>query len=648
MQRKMCNIGILAHVDAGKTTLTEQMLFASGALRAAGSVDSGTAQTDWLQVERGRGISVRSSSVVLEWKDVSFHLIDTPGHADFAGEVERALQVLDGALLLVSAVEGVQAYTELLWEALRALGLPAVVMINKIDRAGADVQRVQDELSERFGNVFFPLNRPVNSGSRDCSVEPVDYALPGESEELTALLAEYDDGACEAYLEGRPLAPETLLATARRLCGQGKLFPVVAGAAQHGVGVSALLDVLSLWLPGASGDEAAPVSGVVYKVEHDRAMGKAAHVRLFTGCIRNRDSVRIAGVEQKVTQIRRVFAGRQSDVGEIRAGEIAALYGLSSARTGDLVGAPAVCRPPQLAAPLLKVQAAPEDPARLPELVQALGELSEEDPLLDLEWVPEERELHLKITGPIQLEILSALLRDRYGLTVSFTPPSVIYKETPSRAGEGYERYTMPKPCWAVLRFAIEPGPRGSGLQYHSEVGERALLKRYQNHVAQCLPEALRQGLYGWEVTDLRVTLTGGEHHLQHTHPLDFFVATPMAILNGLQNTGTDFLEPMLQVRLRAQEELLGRVIGDVTQMRGSFDAPVLRGGQFILEAALPAAEALDYPTRFAVLTGGRGVYASRYAGYALCPRELAKPTKRRGVNPLDRAKWILHARQAL
>ena len=166
MRRKMCNIGILAHVDAGKTTLTEQMLFASGALRAAGSVDSGTAQTDWLQVERGRGISVRSSSVVLDWKNVSFHLIDTPGHADFAGEVERALQVLDGALLLVSAVEGVQAYTELLWEALRALGLPAVVMVNKIDRTGADAQQVLDMLSERFGNVFFPLNRPVNSGSR--------------------------------------------------------------------------------------------------------------------------------------------------------------------------------------------------------------------------------------------------------------------------------------------------------------------------------------------------------------------------------------------------------------------------------------------------------------------------------------------------
>lgn len=648
MRRKTCNIGILAHVDAGKTTLTEQMLFAAGALRAAGSVDRGTAQTDYLQVERGRGISVRSSSVVLEWKDMSFNLIDTPGHADFAGEVERALQVLDGALLLVSAVEGVQAYTELLWEALRALGLPAVVMINKIDRTGADAARVLAELSERFGNVFFPLDRPINSGSRACCVEQIDYTAPSEAEELTALLAEHDDGACEAYLEGRPLAPQTLLETAHRLCAQGRVFPVVTGAAQHGVGVPALLDALSFWLPGASGDENAPVSGVVYKVEHDKAMGKAAHVRLFAGCIHNRDGVRVAGVEQKVTQIRRVFAGRQSDVGEIRAGEIAALYGLSSARTGDVVGVPAACRPPQLAVPLLKVQASPEDPERLTELVQALGELSEEDPLLGLEWVPEERELHLRITGPIQLEILSALLRDRYGLAAAFTPPSVIYKETPSRAGEGYERYTMPKPCWAVLRFAIEPGPRGSGLQYSSAVGEREILRRYQNHVAQCLPGALQQGLHGWEVTDLRVTLIGGEHHIQHTHPLDFFVATPMAIMNGLQNTGTDFLEPMLQVRLRAQEELLGRVIGDVTQMRGSFDAPVLRGGQFTLEAALPAAEALDYPTRFAVLTGGRGIYASRYAGYALCPRELAKPAKRRGVNPLDRAKWILHARQAL
>ena len=246
------------------------------------------------------------------------------------------------------------------------------------------------------------------------------------------------------------------------------------------------------------------------------------------------------------------------------------------------------------------------------------------------------------------MEILEALLRERYGLAVSFTPPTVIYKETPTRAGRGFEAYTMPKPCWAVIDLWIEPGPRGSGLSYSSQVPNNQIFYRYQNHIETALPRALKQGLYNWEVTDLKVTLVGGEHHTIHTHPLDFFLATPMAVMNGLQHTGSTLLEPMQNVRISAPEEYVGKVIGDMIAMRGVFDSPVIAGGRFTMEARVPAAAFMEYTVRLASLTSGRGMVSTRFAGYEPCPLELGAEARRRGVNPLDREKWILTQRSAM
>lgn len=265
-----------------------------------------------------------------------------------------------------------------------------------------------------------------------------------------------------------------------------------------------------------------------------------------------------------------------------------------------------------------------------------------------MEWEKEERELYIKITGMIQLEVIDAFLRDRFGLHVRFDRPSVIYKETPSKAGVGIENYTWPKPCWACIEFAIEPLERGAGFRFESAVGDRVILSRYQAHIAQALPEALRQGIYGWEVTDLKITLIGGSHHLIHTHPLDFFVATPMALMNGLENTGCTLLEPMVTMRFSAGEEHVGHLIRDIVGMRGSFESPVIQKGSMTMEARVPVAESMQYPVDFGILTGGKGVISSRFSGYEPCLFELGKSAKRRGIDPRDRSKWILHARQAL
>ncbi len=643
--KDIINIGILAHADAGKTTLTEQMLYAAGEVRAAGSVDSKNAQTDWLDIEHRRGISVRAASTRLFWKGRQINLIDTPGHVDFAGEVQRSLSVLDAAVLVISAVEGIQGQTEVLWEALRTLNLPTLLFINKIDRIGADLDAVLDNLRDCFSEDIILLQGCDDTQTRNCTVTPIQLT----DERIVDLAINTDEEAEECFLEERPISNEILLRALRAEIAAGHAFPVCLGAASLGVGVKELLDGIGL-LPSAVGDESAPVSGIVYKVEHDKMMGRAAHVRLFSGTLENRDLVPLCGREpaEKVVQIRRVLAHKTVDMGKLTAGDIGALYGLTNVYTGDIIGTPPRAREITLAAPLLKVRILPKVPEQLLELVAAVRELTVEDPLLDMEWEKEERELYIKITGMIQLEVIAAFLQDRFHLDVTFEAPSVIYKETPASAGVGREDYTWPKPCWACVELKIDPLPRGSGVVFESVVNDRVILSRYQAHIAQALPDALKQGLYGWEVTDLKVTLTGGSHHLIHTHPLDFFVATPMAVMDALEHTGVTLLEPMVTLRFTFAEECLGRVISDIIAMRGTFDSPVIREGRVTLEATVPVATSLDYPITFSILTGGKGVLSSRFAGYAECPLELGKTTKRRGVDPRDHAKWILHARSVL
>ncbi len=639
------NIGILAHADAGKTTLTEQMLYMTGEVRAAGSVDSKNAQTDWLDIEHRRGISVRAASTRLFWHNRQINLIDTPGHVDFAGEVQRSLSVLDAAVLVISAVEGIQGQTEVLWEALRTLNLPTLIFINKIDRIGADVEAVVDDLRDRFSDDLVLLHHCTGTQTRSCTVTPIQLT----DERIFDIAINTDAEAEECFLEERPISDEILLRALRAEIAAGHTFPVCMGAASLGVGIRELLDGIGL-LPSASCDESAPVSGIVYKVEHDKTMGRAAHVRLFSGTLENRDPVPLCGREpmEKVVQIRRVLAHKTVDMGRLTAGDIGALYGLTNVYTGDIIGTPPRAGNITLATPLLKVRILPQKPEQLLELVAAVRELTVEDPLLDMEWEKEERELYIKITGMIQLEVIAAFLQDRFHLDVTFDSPSVIYKETPSVSGVGRADYTWPKPCWACVQLSVEPLPRGSGMVFESVVNDRVILSRYQAHIAQALPDALKQGLYGWEVTDLKLTLTGGSHHLIHTHPLDFFVATPMAVMDALEHTGVTLLEPMVTLRLSCAEECLGRIISDMISMRGTFDSPVIRDGRVTIEATVPVATSLEYPVKFSMLTGGRGIISSRFAGYAECPLELGKTTKRRGVDPRDHAKWILHARSVL
>ncbi|MFV0401334.1 MAG: GTP-binding protein [Oscillospiraceae bacterium] len=647
---KVINLGILAHVDAGKTTAVEQLLYRTGTVRALGSVDKGSAHTDWLVVERERGISVRSASATLRYRNLQINLIDTPGHMDFTGEVERALSVLDAAVLVVSGAEGIQSQTERFWKAIRALRLPTILLVNKIDRAGCDPEQLLADLKKEFSPAIIPLNRAENAGLPGFAIAPRDF-----SEEDLLELCELDDGLAARYLEGEAVSQEEIASILRERTAKCEAFPLLYSAMAQGIGAEELLEAIETYLPQTELRPEGELSGVVYKIEHDKAMGKVAHIRLYGGTLHNRDEVplRRPGMEpfsEKATQIRRVSGGRGEDMGQLAGGDIGAVFGLSSARTGDIVGKLEEGRSrlaQNIAQPLFSVQVFAGE-GQESKLLEAISQLSDEDPLLDYQWDREERELVIRIMGKVQLEILEYLLRERYGLAATFSQPTVIYKETPVKQGVGIEVYTMPKPCWAVVELQIDPLPRGSGYRYKSVIKDSILPYRYQNHVEVTVPETLRQGLMGWEVIDLEVTLIGGQHHHVHTHPMDFFLATPIAVMQALVSSGTQLLEPVQKLRISAPEEFSGKLIGDVLGMRGDFDSPVISGGKVELEALVPVAASMDYSVRFASLTGGKGTIRSEFSGYRECPEELGASTRRRGVNPLDRAKWILHKRAAL
>lgn len=663
------NIGLVAHVDAGKTSLTEQLLYESGALRQAGSVDRGTALTDFMEVERSRGISVKASSAGFAAGDLQVNLIDTPGHVDFTAEVERSLMVLDAAVLVISAAEGIQSHTELLLDALKAVHTPTVIFINKIDRIGSRTEDIIKELHDKYNLAVLSFCAVVNEAEKNCGIIPYDMSEAQFYDASMDVLTEGRDDLMERYLEGDSLSEEEWDAQVKAAFLERRLFPVFCGSAMYGVGIKELLKFLLKYGGQPKNRTDKELSGIVYRITHDKTMGRIAHVRMFGGTLHNREdivlrrekkeddgifdremaSVSKKGAEpQKISQIRRYTGSKYLDLGTAEAGDVVALCGLSGAKVSDVIGTISEELHYDMTVPFLKVRAIPDRPEQLSDLLAAFTELEAEDPKLSLEYIQEEKELNICTTGSIQLEILTALIKERYGMQVTFSSPAVIYKETPVRKGNGFDAYTLPKPCWAVVSLDIEPGPRGSGLKYSSIVPDKDIFYRYQNHIAASVPRALKQGLYNWEVTDLRVTLVGGQHHVQHTHPLDFFLATPIAVMKGLVNCGTTLLEPMQRMKIIAGEEYLGKILGDMISMRAVYDSPVIIRDKFCLEARVPASVSYDYGIRLASLTSGRGILSLRFDGYEPCPLELGAVGVRRGINPLDRDKWILANRNAI
>jgi len=654
---KIRNIGILAHVDAGKTTLTEQLLYHCGALSKLGNVDKGTTVSDAMSVERERGISVQSSLVTFDWQGVRINLIDTPGHADFVSEVERSLPALDAAILVISAVEGVQSQTAIIWEALKSLSIPVLIFVNKIDRSGFQPEFLLDDLSNELQANTVSLQTLANEGSRSVEVkdawqESQFLSKSQTSMEVLEKIASLDDDLMEKYIDDSEIAFSEVDEKLVALSKKALIFPLFFGLARDGKGVDLLLDAIIKFLPEPTDiSQNENPSGVVYKIEHIEKLGKVCWVRLFGGVLKKRDVIELKSSEdiQKITAIKISINGKLKDVDSISSGEIAAVCGLNAALVGDIFGSDfGKINHFEMSYPLLTVQVKPVVEKDYSRLTEALQQLNFEDPALSLQWLRDEREFHLKINGWIQIEILEKILSDRYNLETVFESPTVIYKETPSATGFGSDEYTMPKPCWAVIKFLIEPGELGSGVVYSSEMSVDRVAQKYQSEVERSISDALKQGVKGWEVTDLKITFVDGEDHVVHSRPGNFKLCTNLAIMNGLQNIGTTLLEPIQHFRISAPEDMLGKIAADLNVMRATIDKPEIINGRFVLEGELPVATSLDYSVKLTSRSGGKARISTRFKKYAPIADSFGVVRQYKGISPLDRPKYILKMRNAI
>ena len=652
--KSIVNIAILAHVDAGKTSLTERLLFGAGAIKKAGHVDKGTAATDFLDVERDRGISVESAQVSIQYNDIQINIIDTPGHVDFMSEVERSLMAVDAVVLIVSAADGVQAQTRVLWHMLDQLHIPRLILINKIDREAVDLEAVIDDINNELSVLCLPVQQVKKQDDSFVItnfLEALNHENHPQGEAFLEQLIEFDDDLMERYLAEETIETKAYKEVYRKNMKDVKLYPILFSVAKTGFGVEELLKEIAFLYDSPKTINEERFSAVVYRILHHPQFGKLSYIRLFSGELRKKDLLYNQRLKQdeKVNMIKAVFSDKFEDVEVAGQGEIVSVSGLSSAMVGDVLGEVKVDTSFSFnTVPILTVQVKPVSDQDYMKLSDALGQMSAEDPLLQFRWFKQEKEFHISVNGWIQIEILKQILKDRFLLETEFLAPSIIYKETPSSSGYGYEEYTMPKPCWAVVKFKIEAGAPGSGVVYESQVGVNDILLKYQKEVERTIPLALEQGIKGWEVSDIKITLVGGEDHNIHSRAGDFVVATPMGIMNGLRDIGTDILEPVMSFEIHGPDDILGQITSDIHQMRGEFEQPELSEGRMILRGKLPAATSMEYPVKLASRTAGRASIQMLFHSYQKVDDSLAVVRDFKGISPLDRAKYILKARKAI
>jgi ribosomal protection tetracycline resistance protein len=610
-------LGIVAHVDAGKTTLTERLLYAAGVIDEVGSVDKGTTQTDFLPLEQQRGITIRSAVVSFDLGDVTINLIDTPGHPDFIAEVERVLSVLDGAVLVVSGVEGVQPQTRVLMRALKRLRIPTLVFVNKLDRLGADFERVLGDIAERLTTAAVAVDPP-------------------DGDRLLDVLAENDETLLAAYVEdAASVSKEGLHAALGAQSRAGLVHPVFGGSAITGAGVKPLMAGLTELLPADAGDAERPVSGTVFKIERGAGGEKIAFVRMFSGTIGVRDVVHFGrGGEAKVTDVGVFAQGQSVRRPEVSGREIARLWGLRDVQVGDTIGETPPRTPQrEFPPPTLESVVVPREEDQAQALHVALEQLAEQDPLINVRQVDSGRQLTVSLYGEVQKEVIEATLASDFGLDVAFRETTPIYVERPVAAGEAVEiLHADSNPFHATIGLRIVPAAVESGIAFGLEVDAKdaplyvyGTLNSFREHMDAYVREALREGLRGWQVTDCVVTMIRCMYSVADGPPsrrgptstaADFRKLTPLVLRQALRRAGTVVCEPTVRVTLEVPTPSVGAVLPAVIRLGGTVEPPSANGQLSTLEAILPVGQADELHRQLAGLTGGEGVLESTFAGH--------------------------------
>ncbi|EJE7234120.1 tetracycline resistance ribosomal protection protein [Clostridium botulinum] len=648
---KTINIGIVAHVDAGKTTTTENLLYYSGVIKSMGQVDLGNTQTDCMELERKRGITIKASAISFNWKDIKINLLDTPGHVDFVSEVERSLSVLDGAVLVISAVEGIQSQTRILFNTLKALKIPTIIFINKLDRSGANSHRVINEIKKNMSDKVVSIQEVYNEGGKEVSVGEL-FQSDLVMENILEVLADTDEAFLEEYINEVRHDKNTIKEKLSDFSRKGEIYPIFCGAASIGLGINNLLDGICKFIPIAEEDSSADLSGVVFKIERTNGNEKKVYVRLYQGMLSIRDTLEVPkkDIVEKVKKIHALENGKLIDSSSIKAGDIGVLYGLSSFKIGDIIGISSEkIKSISLAKPTLKTTISALNRNDNSKLFKALTMLTEEDPLLEVETDDSEKEIYVNLFGEVQMEILKSILVDSYGIEVEFSNILTIYKETPKGTGTAIMRMQEGlNPFWATVGLKVEPAARGEGLRYISEVSVGSLPKSFQNAIEEAVIKTSKQGLFGWEVTDIKVTLTCGEFFSPASTPADFRNVTPMVFMEALYETKTDLLEPIHEFELRIPQNVLSKAIWDLETMRATFDNPIINQKEFIIKGLIPVENSKEYKMKIASYTEGKGMFMTKFYGYKGVPLKLAKTRQKLVYNPLNKKEYLLHKLNAI
>ncbi|MBO0573709.1 TetM/TetW/TetO/TetS family tetracycline resistance ribosomal protection protein [Clostridium botulinum] len=602
-------IGILAHVDAGKTTFAEQILYHTESIKIRGRVDHKNSFLDNHKIEKERGITVFSEQGTFNYKDSTYYLIDTPGHMDFSSEMERAIQVMDYAVIIISGVEGIQGHTETVWNLLRKHNIPVLFFINKTDRVGANAQNVIEDIKLNFTKKALLIDKPLNS----------DELSP----ELIEFIAEQDEYLLEKYLEDN-YEKDLWLKSMKKLIKKTELFPCFIGSALQDIGIEDFLENLHV-LTYTEYNEEEKFSGRVYKIRHDEQNNRLTYIKALSGSLKVKEEIALPNIEndfcEKVNEIRIYNGDKYINVDEAEAGQIFAVTGLSSANVGDGIGT-LKDKATYNMVPTLKSKVIFDESLNVKDVLKYFKILESEDPSLNIIWDEKFQEIQVYIMGVIQLEVLKNLMEERFNISIDFGPCEILYKETILDTVIGYGHFE-PLKHYCEVHLRLEAAERNSGITFESACHADDLTTGNQNLVKTHVFEKDHHGiLTGSPITDIKITLLTGRAHNKHTSGGDFREATFRALRQGLEKAKNVLLEPYYSFKMEVPLDFMGRVLSDIQKLKGDFNPPETIHNKAIIKGRGPVATFMNYSVDFISFTKGKGKFNFVFDGYDICHNE--------------------------
>lgn len=679
------NIGIMAHIDAGKTTTTERILFYTGRTHRLGETHEGSATMDWMVQERERGITITAAATTCQWAGHRINIIDTPGHVDFTVEVERSLRVLDGAVAVFCAVNGVEPQSETVWRQADKYHVPRIAFVNKMDRVGADFMRVVDQIRTRLGANPVPLQLPIGSeesfrgivdlvtnraiiytddlGTRSDETDiPAEMAdeVAAAREKLIEAVVETDDALMEKYFEGEEITVEELKSAVRKACLSLTITPVLAGSAFKNKGVQPLLDAVVAYLPspldvGAvrgvnpkteeeesrDPSDDAPFSALAFKIMADPYVGKLAFFRVYSGTLKAGSYVYnpVKGKRERIGRILQMHANHREELEEVYAGDIAAAVGLRDTATGDTLcdeNHPILLESPDFPEPVIAQAIEPKTKADQDKLAVALQRLMEEDPTFHVRTDEETGQTTIHGMGELHLEVIVDRLLREFKVEANIGKPQVAYRETltkPVKAEGKFIRQTGGRGQYGHVVLEIEPLEPGAGFQFENKIVGGVVPKEYIPAVEAGIKEAMQNGvLAGYPVVDVKVAIVDGSYHEVDSSEMAFKIAASMGFREGARKAEPVLLEPIMAVEVTTPEEFLGDVMGDLNSRRGQIEGMEQRANAQVVRAKVPLSEMFGYATDLRSATQGRASYVMQFSHYAPVPAQIAQEVIEQGA----------------